>query len=299
MKTIKTPKDHVILVPVDYSDVSQNAFDHAARMAILFENEINLLHVVETGVFGFLDSEDKKNLIIEGASSKLNEVIEKVKSKYPKLTIKGTVRQGRSIYKTIVETAEEISCDIIVMGTSGASGIEQVTGSNASRVIKASPVPVVVVKSPAHSDNYDRIVLPIDLSKESKQKVSWAIHLAKEYNSTVHVISEVERDEFLKNALQANLNQVEKILEKNGIKYVSQILDDRRYPGNFGKDVIQYAEEINADLILIMTQQEMQIREFFMGTFATQIVNSSQKTPVMCINPMQTGYKFFGTDGFY
>lgn len=299
MKTIKTPKDHVILVPVDYSDISKNAFDHAARMADLFDNEIILLHVIESGLFGFLDSEEKKQLITEGASNKLNQLIDEIKQQFPNLSVKGMIKQGRSIYRTIVGTAEELECDIIVMGTNGASGLEQFAGSNASRVIKGSPVPVVVVKDAVKSKNYDIIVLPIDLTKESKQKVSWAIHLAKHYKATIHVISEIETDEFLSNTLKANLHQVEKILDKNEVEYVTKILDDRRYPGNFGKDVIQYSEEVDADLILIMTQQERQIREFFMGSFATQIVNSSQKTPIMCVNPLETGIKFYGTEGFY
>ena len=72
------------------------------------------------------------------------------------------------------------------------------------------------------------------------------------------------------------------------------------YPDHLGKDTIKYAEEINADLIMIMTKSETgKLADLFVGSYAEQIVNSSQKTPVMCINPKPTGAKTTGGSGFY
>ncbi|MBR9859536.1 universal stress protein [bacterium] len=170
-------------------------------------------------------------------------------------------------------------------------------GSTTSRVIQSSKVPVIAVKE-KRMPKFDSIVLPIDLTKASKQKVKWARKFAQKYNSTVHIIMEVEEDEFLKNKVNANLKVVENYLEEHGVKYVSKLLDDRKYPDHIGKDTIQYAEEINADLIMIMTQQELKMSDLFMGSYAQQVVNSSQRTPVMAINPKKTT-SFEGSEGFY
>ncbi|MGV2481330.1 UNVERIFIED_CONTAM: universal stress protein, partial [Salmonella enterica subsp. enterica serovar Weltevreden] len=84
----------------------------------------------------------------------------------------GIIREGR-IYKTILEVAGEIDCDSIVMGTMGAEGLGQITGSNSSRVIAQADVPVVVVKEKQIGEGYKNIVFPVDLTLESKQKTWW------------------------------------------------------------------------------------------------------------------------------
>ena len=67
-----------------------------------------------------------------------------------------------------------------------------------------------------------------------------------------------------------------------------------------GKDTIKYAEEIDADLIIIMTKSETgKLSDLFVESYAEQVGNSSQKTPVMCINPKPTGSRSTGGSGFY
>ncbi len=296
MNSIETPKDHIVLVPVDFSELSQHALFHAAKMANLFNDQVTLLHTLETGgIFSFLDKSNK-DLLYEGTNKKLDDLAAILSGKYPNIKVNKMIREGKP-HKVITETAEELKCDIIVMGSNGEAGLEKIVGSTASRVITGASVPVIVVKSAPVRQDYKKIVLPIDLTKETKQKISMAIHLAKKYGSEVHVISEFEGDEFLKNKLSANMNQVEKILTENGVTCITKITDPNDYPGHIGQDTVKYAREADADLILIMTQQETGLSEFFLGSYAQQVINKSQ-VPVMCIRPKEV-YKFFGTDGFY
>jgi nucleotide-binding universal stress UspA family protein len=111
---------------------------------------------------------------------------------------------------------------------------------------------------------------------------------------------ELDKDELALKKIKANLNQAESIFKRNGVHFESHLLDDRKYPDNLGKDTIQYAEEIDADLIMIMTKSESaKLSEFFIGSYAEQVVNSSSRTPVMCINPKPTGALSSGGSGFY
>ena len=299
MNTI-IPNNRAIIVPIDFSTTSHNALLHAADHAIIFGNDIVMVHIVEdnylSGLFG--GGSSRNELIKAGAELKMNELKNEVLAKYPNLKVTFLIYEGK-VYKAIVEISERMACDSIIMGTKGAEGIDQIIGSTASRVMSYANVPVIIVNEFPKKGRYEKLVLPIDLNKESKQKVSWAIHIAKKYNSEVHIISEVEDDEFLHNKIRATIYQVKNILEQNGVKAVIFELDEERVPGHLGVDTLKYADEIQADLILIMTHQEKGFTEFIFGSEAQQIVNRVSKVPVMCIHPKESGFIYSGTEGFY
>lgn len=279
-------KVNTILVPTDFSDVASNALDHAIAVATTFKNNIALLHVMEDGVLGNIIKKSYDTIVQEAIQMKLDGLVLKCES----MGIKATTHQKHGkIYKTIAETATELGCDSIIMGTHGASGIETIIGSNASRVISVSDVPVIVIKEKSSKKDYQNIVFPLDLTLESKQKVKWAVHLAKYYKSTIHISTFHESDEFLRNRIVANLHQVEAIFRENKIEFTSKELNDS---GNYADQTIAYAESINADLIIIMTQQDTGISEFFLGSYAQQIVNRASTVPVMCCNPRETGFTY-------
>jgi nucleotide-binding universal stress UspA family protein len=279
-----------ILVPTDFSDVANNALGHALKIAEVYQNEVTLINIQDDGgLFGLFSNDEKMALIEAGVNAKLDLLIEKAKATNPNVKINTKIAYGK-VYKIINEIAEDENYDSIVMGTNGASGLQQIIGSNSSRVINYAKVPVVVVKEKSISNNgYQNIVLPIDLSRESRQKVKWAIHLAKKFDSTIHVIYENSTDSDYKNKIYAVVNQTQDMLDKGEVKYIVRGLDDEKYPDSFAEDTLNYADEIEADLIIIMTQQEKGFNEFLLGSYAQQIVNHGGKVPVMCINSVSTG----------
>ncbi len=300
MTDIKTAKDNTIIVPMDFSDSSINAVYYAVEMANLFDSEILLLHILSNSrLSGLFSNESQIALLKDNVRKRLEEYKKDIQDKWPNVNVDTRVEEGRP-YKIINAVAKDAKTDTIVMGFNGLNGVEQFTGSTTTRVLKSSNIPVVVVKDKRVNPKFDNIVLPIDLTKTSKQKIDWAVKLGKQYNSTIHIIMEVEKDEFIKNKAKANLKQAEGIFEEYGVKYVSKLLDDMEYPDHLGGDAVKYAEEINADLIMIMTKSETaRLSDLFVGSFAEQVVKSSQKTPVMCINPKPTGSKATGGSGFY
>ncbi len=284
-------KKNIMLVPVDFSEISLLALNHAAQVAKHFDNDLVLVNILEedflSSVFSFSKNDTKDELAKEALLNKLNTVANDIKNKYGIACIT-TAKTGK-IYKTIIETAEEYGCDCIIMGTHGASGVERIIGSNASRVISYSTIPVIVVKTEKHPSAYKHVVFPLDLTSESKQKVKWALHLAKAYNSTIHILTYKMSDEFLNNKMMANLNQIKTLLSDNGVAYDEMIMTSN---DDFAKATINYAEAINADLIMIMTQSEdKSIREYIIETYAQQIVNDAGNVPVFCINPNYDAFK--------
>lgn len=284
-----TKKKNTILVPIDFSPIALKALEHASQVAKHFDNNIALLYVIEDGFLGSLFGFGEEKL--DETKKKIREQLEiTAENVRTKLGIEcQTILKVGKIYQEIAETATELGCDSIIMGSNGASGFEQIIGSNASKTIMHADVPVVVVKSERDINGYRNIVFPLDLTIESRQKVSWAIHLGKSYQSTIHIISYKVGDEDLNISMRASMKQVTKLLDQNNIKYTEHVLE--QLDTDFAIETLNYAEEIDADLILIMSQHESSgISDFIIGTEAQQIVNKSTRIPVMCIKPKPLGF---------
>lgn len=286
---METKKKNTILVPLDFSDIATHALNHAIEVAKQFDNTLALLHVVEEAMLSsflsFGKNDHIEELAKEAAKARLEKLSVDIKSKH-NINCVTEVRFGK-IYKIIEEVVEALSCDSIIMGSHGASGLDQIIGSNASKVISHSTVPVVVVKSAQHINSYKNIVFPLDLTSESRQKVNWAIHIGKAYHSTINIFTSKSGNKESDNKLMQNLRQIEKLLTDNKIKYTEKIIEES--DDNFALETLKYSEEIHADLIMIMTQQEdKKFSEYIIGSYAQQVVNRSEKAPVMCINPKKT-----------
>ncbi|MFZ4059457.1 MAG: universal stress protein [Ferruginibacter sp.] len=283
---MNSPKKNMMLVPTDFSQVAELALEHAIMIAKTFDNDIALLAIYDTGnlITSIFSKNATEEMVEKSLQTKLDVMKEEIKQKHG-IDIITVVRSAYSIYKTIVEVAEELDCDSIVMGTHGASGLQKIMGSNAQRVISQAGVPVIVIKGKHFGDGYKNIIFPIDLSFETRQKVKWAIHLAKKFNSTIHILTFREDDEFLGHKINANINNVEAKFNEAGVKYTSFFLKDKNA---LAKETINYAENIKADLIMIMTQQDEDLKEIIIGSYAQQIVNNSP-IPVMTVTPTTKG----------
>lgn len=231
-------------------------------------------------------NEKQEELIKEPAIARMEKLSIDIKTKHG-IDCSTNIRSGK-IYKLIKEVVKELKCNSVIMGSHGASGLGQIIGSNSSRTIVHSNVPIIVVKSAQTSNIYNSIVFPVDLAIESRQKVKWAIHFGKSYGSTIRLFSFKNNDELLDAKIEGSIRQIENMLKENGINYTKYIKE--HLEGNLADETLKYAESIDADLLMIMTQSEdKDFKELVFGTYAQQIVNTSQHIPVMCINPNKIG----------
>jgi nucleotide-binding universal stress UspA family protein len=190
------------------------------------------------------------------------------------------------VYDEIVETAEEIKATFIVMGTSGSeSGMKRFIGSNALRVVRESKIPVITIKGQHHRKGCQNIILPLDLTKETKEKVGKAIEFAKRFGSTIRVVSVLfTSDEFIVNRLTRQLDQVKKFIEKSAVECSAEIIKSTKGSESLAEVIIDYANKSKGDLVVIMTQQENDYTEYFIGSSAQEIINHSD-IPVLSIIP--------------
>ncbi|REJ80373.1 MAG: universal stress protein [Bacteroidetes bacterium] len=274
-----------ILIPYDFSETADLALEHAVFMAKLHKAEIILLHVIESYSFTSAISNAFSKSQVEFESkieSSANEKLEALANKLHHnsgMTVLYRTVMGK-IYKTIVKMAEEMNIDIIIMGTHGVSGFQEfLIGSNTYKVVMASPCPVISVQTHATKIGFKNIVLPIDNSNTSRQKVKHCVELAKHYNSKVHIAGLANMtDTDILRRFDVKIHQVKEYLDEHEIPYTLEMFKG----DNSASIVMDFATKLNADLIIMMTDQENS--GLFMGNFAQQIINHS-KIPVMSVRP--------------
>jgi nucleotide-binding universal stress UspA family protein len=138
-----------ILVPIDFSDHSARALDHAIELAQRFEGSVHLLHsypihVGRIAPYGMVLPESFERECREAAEQHLAQWAERVAAQgvAVETSVTSTVAS-----EAIVECAGEIEADLIVMGTRGLTGVAHVLlGSVAERTIRLAPCPVLTVK---------------------------------------------------------------------------------------------------------------------------------------------------------
>ena len=186
----------------------------------------------------------------------------------------------------ISRQAQHENAPLIVIGTNGASGFEKYwMGSTAVRIVQEAPVPVLTVRQ-----GYDfhkaleRIVVPIRVNINSRQKVPPAAVMARLFDSEIHILGLMDSPEQAPQ-LRAYMVQTAEFLSSEGVKFKSVV---RKY-SNYSDAVLSYADSIKADLVVINTEQDRVLSQFFLGTNAQQIVHNSQ-LPVLCVHPADIFY---------
>ena len=285
MSTVQNDLINKILIPYDFSETADLSLEHAVFMAKLMKAQITLLHIVETVSFTSaishaLSGFEKK---IETATNEKLETVAREIHMKSGVSLDVRTEVGR-IYKKICSVAREIDADIIVMGTHGASGYQKFSvGTNTSRVVQEASCPVLSVQTHAKGLGFTNILLPIDDSHDSRQKVPFAVGLARYYNAHISLIGLINfggTDPVRK--FKIKVEQVEEYLVKHDIAY-----ETRYFEGNdLATLTMKATEECNADLTVIMTEQEPSITGFLLGTYATKVVNNS-KIPVLSIHPAE------------
>lgn len=282
MKTFHLNK---ILIPIDFSETSLLAIEHAAFAAQLFKGELVLLHVVEKHweKFAVVAPEmriEAPSNMTQAIEKKLEDLAASIRTKYG---VKSTcITSDGNIFTEVLNISKEHKVDMLVMGTHGTSGfVEFFVGSNTYKVVSQSEVPVLSVQASSQKLGYKNILLPIDNSVHSRQKVHHAIVFAKHFASKVHILGlndQKDPGEAKKFALK--LEQITEIMEKEGITSTISTIEGT----NQAKATYDYAKSVGADLIVIMTDQDENITGRLMGTYAQQIVNHS-KIPVLSVAP--------------
>ncbi len=268
-----------IIVGIDFSEDSLNALEHAVFTSDKLNMPITMVwvdHVDYSKEIFNIDPDHRLNAV----THKFNELIKKYEKHCPGIDF--VIRRGK-VYKELCKTADELNAFLVVIGTHGLSGFEEFwSGSNANRIVSACNTPVVSIRKTAKVyDKMDIIVMPIDSSQYTRDKIPLTSKIAGYFDSEVHILGLLtSKYNDLRIKVRDFVLQAEDYLKEENIRYKTKIIESK----NIADDTITYAVSVNASLISIMTEQELSTSNLWMGPYASQIVNHSP-IPVLSIKP--------------
>jgi nucleotide-binding universal stress UspA family protein len=273
-----------IMLPYDFSANADKALAHAAFITNILKADLYIVHVISRNelvdiVLPMLNIKTEK--VVENlVNERMTEVCERVKKQFG-IKAKPFISTGNKTME-LVNLAEENKIDLIVMGTQGKdSKSEYFLGSTAYRLITKSPVPVMTIKNKSEKKGYQKILLPIDLSQHSRQKVNYAIALAKAFGGKVTVLALYnEKEKSDKFKLEVIANQIEKLCESKGVLH-SAYIDKTHHRVS---KTLSFAKKHKCDLIVTMTDQTLEGVQGILSTYDHELVHTS-KIPVISIPP--------------
>ncbi|MEM7038411.1 MAG: universal stress protein, partial [Bacteroidota bacterium] len=179
----------------------------------------------------------------------------------------------------------ETNSDLIIFGTKGGSGLrDTLLGSAVNYVIRHTPCPVITIRNRPEYLGFKRILVPIDISKETGEKVNWGVRMAKMYGADLHLFSVVAESGKDQARIEARTRKSIAFAKENGVESV--VAEAQEASGTIPESILKYADKCDADLICVMTQAESEssVTTNVLGTVADRLVNVSQR-PVFSIRP--------------
>ncbi len=287
-----------ILFTTDFSPCAQRALNHAMFLAESFQSELHMLHVIQTHRHDMVEpmaqvanAEEIYNQLKNNAAGRLQDMID---GKANGIPVHYEVLCGISIVELIIEYISINDIDVVIIGTHGRQGINRfIMGSVAEKIVRLAPCSVLTVRCEEVSE-LRRIVVPIDFSVFSHKALRVAVEAAWKYNSELHILHIIERHSFpsiynegvrrgkdwLHDVKARIQEEVEELLKKLGAEGVKTSLHISE--GHPSREIITYAQENNADLIIVATHGLRGINYLLMGSVSEKVVRHSQ-CPVLTV----------------
>ena len=188
-----------VLCPIDFSDASRHALDHAVVMAGWFRSHLTVMHVrhpvflMEPPIL-FADLADSSLGTLEDVEARLHGWLEPVRAAGIACGVLAV--DGNNPAARIVEAVAQVGADLVVMGTHGRHGFERLLlGSVTERVVRTAPCPVVTVPPPNVTTStlpFRRVICGVDFSDASLKALRFARSMAQESNSTLTILHVLE-----------------------------------------------------------------------------------------------------------
>ena len=266
-----------ILVPTDGSPVATDAGTYALSLAERFDAAIHVVSVLEQGLVGG-DGEDESERAVD-------ELAERAEGRGLEVTTE-LREQDDDVHEELLESADEREADLIVMGTTGRSGLGRfLLGSVAEQTLQESSVPVATVHEETDVEaEFERILVPTDGSHSAATALEHAIDLAVETGARLHLVhvsdeetvDGVETFDVAETTADGEVDEV-------GLEPVDDALErirrsdleavDVSIPsGRVDQRILASAATHDADCIVMGTHGETGLRRYLLGSTTERVV---------------------------
>jgi len=270
-----------IIVPIDFSEYSENALETASGLARKYNAEIFALHMLELSNAVLTSSSDQKDVeavfYMKLAEKKFKNFLEKDYLDGLKVT---PIVKHFKVFSEVNEVAKENGADLIVMGSHGVSGLKEVIiGSNTEKVVRHSDIPVLVVKHNPILTDFDNVVFACDFSDDAIKPYINATKMLDSINAKLHLLYVNVPDAGFRSSAEMEKKVADFLKRADGsldnMKNVTYVSDYTIEEG-----ILNFSNVLGADLIAIATHGRTGLAHFFEGSITEDIANHST-LPVM------------------
>ncbi|WP_075342121.1 universal stress protein [Tenacibaculum agarivorans] len=263
-----------ILVPVDFSEYSENALKTAAYYARKYQYEIVPVHMLELSSTMINNSHTTKEtvLYLKMAEKKFNEFLSKDYLNDIKIT---PVIKHYNVYSELNSLYDEEHIDLVMMGSKGASGFKEFfIGSNAQKVIRHSNVPVLVVKDKPLDNGFRKAIFACDFTDDSIGPYKRIKNFCNRINLQMKLVYvNTPGKNFLSSTEMRNT--VRTFFKKANNE--SDYIEDVHYISDYTieQGITSFAKNYDADLVIMTTHGRNGFSQLFDHSITEDVVNHS------------------------
>ena len=223
------------------------------------------------------------------AKEQLQELVAELSGLDAGIKVHSRVDRGKP-YDRILHMAHELDVRMVVLGENHEGNeAEKDLGSTVYHVTLKSQVPVLTLKGMA-TEFGKPIVVPLDLAVEYRKQLYSALVYGLNYGAKIHLVSSlIPGVKVSQSLIYKKIREAERTLEQNGVETEIQIFEKDKRPSY--QRVFDYAEEVDASMILLMTHKEGYNYDNYIGAFAHHLINQSN-VPVLSLTASATDFNF-------
>lgn len=262
-----------IIVGVDFSEGTEMAIDLAVDLAKRFGAGLRFVGVNE---------ENLSDAALRGEIARREKIREEM---LRGLEVEYVPMKG-DVTEVLCEQARLTGASLIVVGTHGTAGLQKrLFGKDSYALVSKSPAPVLCVREDFdyHPDFKD-ILVPIDASDASRQKIPMAMRLAKAYGSTLHLLGLYDTQMAEVRATVKNYTlQSKNLLDSHGVSNTVKMVD---VVDGVPKTILDYAQQVCADLMILMSESSVSIASLLAGSDDQRTIMAS-RIPILTVRAVQ------------
>lgn len=288
-----------ILCPVDFSDISQHALDHAAAIARWYDARLTVLYV-----FANLPTMDMPPLVLEDADrERLIGDMRKMAARVPsQVPLDFRLQEAGYAHDEILAELAATHADLLVLGTHGRSGFQRLfLGSVTEKVIRKAPCPTLVVPPrapdvpPEATVEFRRILCAVDFSENSLDALAYAINVAEEADARLTLLHVVELPSVLTREPPVAGIDVTRIRDAAAVDARRRLHDlipeqARTYctvetavvEGRAHREILRHATEQQSDLVVMGVHGRGAIDRLVFGSTTHHVIRAA-RCPVLVV----------------
>jgi nucleotide-binding universal stress UspA family protein len=281
-----------ILVPTDFSKNALKAITYASEIAQKTGATLYLMHAIEPSInMATMQSDSSKPGVIKERSSKLKLSRDTVASIYPGVNVVTHLSGGNTV-DSILAFSEKENVDLIIMGTTGASGLKKFfMGSVASGTIGKTNIPVLTIPAVYPMEEPDAILFATNHFEKDKKIIQKIMNISSLFSASVHVVVFKENDGEKYADLIYNEEQLNDYLRFLRETFPETDLKGELLEGyDFETALEKYSNEHGIDIISLVTYPKSFMEKILQKSVTRQMAFHST-TPILAIPADYTGFE--------